>query len=272
MSDALLAADVQPTRYPVVLMHGIGLIAHMLKPGGAFDAVADDLKAQGAHVFAPRVQPYSPIRDRCQTWQRHLRMVRSTTGAEKINLVGFSSGGIDARYLVAHAGAHEYVATVTTLASPHRGSRIAELPLRLPEPLRHLVAEAVNRAAAWLFPEGEGDLLAMLEELTPRYMTERFNPATPDHHDVTYYSLGAQAGRGARNPASSLTWLLNQYLYLTDGVNDGYVPVESMKWTGYGGAIPADHAQLAGLTPGHQGFDAVLFYRRLVSHLASEGW
>ncbi|MEM6644769.1 MAG: alpha/beta fold hydrolase [Bacteroidota bacterium] len=272
MSDALLAADVTPTRYPVVLMHGIGLIAHMMKPGGAFDAIAEDLSTHGVQVFAPRVQPYSPIRDRCQTWQRHLRTVLGTTGAEKINLVGFSSGGLDARYLVAHLGAHTHVATVTTLASPHRGSRIAELPLRLPEPLRQLVAEVVNRVAATFFPEGDGDLLAMLHELTPRYMTDQFNPATPDHPDVTYYSLGAQAGRGASNPASSLTWLLNQYLYLTDGPNDGYVPVESMQWTGYGGALPADHAQLAGLTAGHDGFDAVLFYRRLVSHLAAEGW
>jgi len=272
MPAALVSTDVTPTRYPVVLMHGIGLIAHMLKPGGAFDAIADDLSMQGVQVIAPRVQPYSPILARCQTWQRHLRTVLSTTGAEKVNLIGFSSGGIDARYLVVHAGAHEYVATVTTLASPHRGSRIAELLLRLPQPLRQVVAEVVNHVAATFFPEGEGDLLAMLEELTPRYMTEHFNPVTPDHPEVTYYSLGAQAGRGARNPASSLTWLLNQYLYITDGLNDGYVPVESMKWTGYGGALPADHAQLAGLTAGYDGFDAALFYRRLVSHLASEGW
>lgn len=261
-----------PTRYPVVLMHGIGLIAHMLKPGGAFDAIAEELSALGVQAFAPRVQPYSPIRDRCQTWQRHLRTVLGTTGAAKVNLIGFSSGGIDARYLVAHGGAHEYVASVATLASPHRGSRLAELPLRLPEPLRHLVAEMVNRVAATFFPEGEGDLLAMLRELTPRYMTEHFNPATPDHPEVTYYSLGAQAGRGTHNPASSLTWLLNQYLYMTDGLNDGYVPVASMQWTGYGGVLPADHAQLAGLTAGYDGFNARAFYRQLVSHLAAEGW
>ncbi|GAB5518949.1 MAG: alpha/beta fold hydrolase [Rhodothermales bacterium] len=273
MSSVLpVVSDVQPTQHPVVLMHGIGLIAHVLKPGAVFDPIAEDLEAQGVRVFAPRVQPYSPIRERCKAWSVHLRTILSITGAKKLNLVGFSSGGIDARYLVTHMEAHEYVASITTIASPHRGSCLAELPLRFPEPLRSILFEVVNQVAAVVFPEGDTDVLPTLEELTREFMVERFNPATPDHPDVTYYSLGSHAGRGVRNAASPLTWLMNQYIYLKEGINDGFVALESMKWTGYGGAIPADHAQLVGLADGLSTFDATIFYRRLISHLASEGW
>jgi len=46
---------------------------------------------------------------------------------KKVNVIGHSMGGIDARVAIARFGAAERVASLTTVASPHRGTPLADL-------------------------------------------------------------------------------------------------------------------------------------------------
>lgn len=259
-------------RYPVVFMHGMGLTAHLLRSGDAFTPIVDHLREHGIEAFAPRVPPYNPTASRAEIWAMRVRDVLETTGRSRVNLLGFSTGGLDARYLVSRLGGHRFVASVTTVAAPHRGSSLAQLPLRFPAGVRTPLVAVVRALARRAFPDVEPDVEGTLRELHAEHMTQAFNPAVPDHPDVTYASWAAQAGRDAPNDVSPLVWLFNRYVYRHEGVNDGFVSVESARWTGYRGRIDADHAQLVGISERFGPFDARAFYRRYAYDLARQGF
>src|SRR6185295_19714138 len=49
--------------------------------------------------------------------------------AKKVNLIAHSMGGLDARYLTSCLGFSDRVASLTTIGTTHRGTRLADLAL-----------------------------------------------------------------------------------------------------------------------------------------------
>ena len=47
--------------------------------------------------------------------------VLAETGAEKVNIIAHSKGGLDSRYAISCLGMDKYVATLTTINTPHYG-------------------------------------------------------------------------------------------------------------------------------------------------------
>ena len=99
---------------------------------------------------------------------------------------GMMQGGLDCRYLTTHLTHRKFeVLSITTIATPHRGSSFADHFLervgieRLPQVMSLLD----------LLPNGGGDGKAF-EFLTIENM-RRFNEGTPDVPGVKYYSWGA---------------------------------------------------------------------------------
>ncbi|MDX1429700.1 MAG: lipase, partial [Rhodothermales bacterium] len=131
------------TRHPVVLMHGFGLLAGMRRGGHLYNA-ASYLRMHGVMAYAPNVVPYNTVAVRTGMWLERFTHVLSETGAEKLNLIAHSMGGLDARYLIAQCGLHDRVATLTTIATPHRGTHIAEFIVTRPERLRDLLADLAD--------------------------------------------------------------------------------------------------------------------------------
>lgn len=259
-------------RYPLVFMHGMGITAHLLKPGSVFDVIAGRLRACGLPIYAPRVAPYAPIRARARSWQHHCERILEQDGWSHLNLLGFSTGGLDARYLISRLGGHRYVASLTTLATPHSGSSIAAGVLSLPGSIRRALITTLNTLASLVFPGSPTDAASTLRELMPEHLKQRFNRRVDDHSAVTYFSLAAKAGKGASNPVSPLLWLANRYVYGREGPNDGIVSVRSARWRGYSGYVEADHAQLVGIATRLSAFDPVPYYLGLATRLAAHGF
>ena len=47
-----------------------------------------------------------------------------------MNIIAHSKGGLEARYLISNMGYGRYIASLSMLSTPNRGSRVAELLLR----------------------------------------------------------------------------------------------------------------------------------------------
>lgn len=95
-------------------------------------------------------------------------------------------GGIDCRYLITHLTQRTFrVLSLTTIATPHRGSSFASHFLSLAS--THLPAVLTLLE---LLPNGGGDGKAF-ECLTREAMKE-FNDNTPDADGVRYFSWGAE--------------------------------------------------------------------------------
>ncbi len=262
---------------PVVLMHGFGMLAGIKRKGHLHDE-ALWLRLHGVRAYAPNVAPYETIAARAAMWAERLAAVLAETGARRLHLVAHSMGGLDARYLVSRLGWHDRVATLTTVATPHHGTTLAEIALDPPVPFHDATAALVHRAAGFVDWAGAGvldgggsDILAATAELTREHIRERFNPATPDHPDVAYRSYAGRAGRGTDVPISAVMRVQNALIHAREGVNDGIVGTESARWTGFQGVLDADHMAQIGIGSGRAAnFRARDFYLGLARVLAAE--
>ncbi len=259
------------TRYPVVLMHGFGAIANLMQ-GGVLHAEAMHLRGHGIWAYAPHVNPYDTIATRARTWAERIDRVLEETGAEKVSLVGFSSAGLDARYLIGTLDRAAQVAALVTVSTPHRGSPVVDYLLSRPDRLRGWAVafmDFLGRAAYELEAPHTEEALC---ELAPDFVCGTFNPAHPDHPDVYYASYAGRAGRGTDLPIYAPLIVPNRILYDLAGVNDGLVAVESAKWGEFLGLLDADHARQIGLRLAPGNFDSKAFFLQIARDLAARGF
>ena len=111
----------QKTGTPILLVHGY------VSNRGMFWRMRKRLAAAGAGpVYTVSLYPlFGSIDEMMPVLAARIETICGETGAEKINIVAHSMGGLVTRaYLVAHAGA-DRVARLITIGSPHQGTQMA---------------------------------------------------------------------------------------------------------------------------------------------------
>ncbi|THV06023.1 alpha/beta-hydrolase [Dendrothele bispora CBS 962.96] len=227
---------------PIVFCHGLlGFDSVTIGPSIApmqvthWRGIKEVLEANGAEVLITRVPATSSPFDRAKVLEQK---ISETYPGRSVHLIGHSMGGIDCRYLTTHLTKREFsVLSVTTIASPHRGSSFADHFLetlgrqRMPSFLQFLD----------LLPNGGGDGKAF-ECLTIESM-RKFNENVPDVPGVKYFSWGA-----IYNPGFVDTWKWPHSVVLDkEGPNDGLVSVKSAMWGKYLGTLQdVNHLDLVG--------------------------
>ena len=288
----------EPTRYPIVLLHGFNAGR---EGSWSFYRVEEALRADGHEVYAAEVHAFASTRTRATALSGQIDALLGGEGApEKVNLVAHSMGGLDARYLVSALGYSDRVASVTTISSPHHGSAVADVALRLlPEPADDLISDlATLWSTTFNAIEEDADVRAALTSLSTAEMA-RFNEEVVDDPRVYYQSwAGVSSVLGFNNARDEVACeglllrhegqsdvmnalLLPMAAILAPGLsltpNDGMSTVASARWGEFKGCIPADHydeiGQIKRDSPDpHTGFDHVRFYRNVAFDLARRGY
>jgi triacylglycerol lipase len=296
-SDTNLAnLTCNPAPYPIVLAHGMGGFDH-LGPLEYFLGVADALRAQGETVYTTQVPPFQSSAVRGEELAKQLDTILEETGACKVNLIAHSQGGLDARYVIGSLGYGERIASVITVSTPHRGSKVADVVLGLTpggssallEAFAKLIGRGVNDLG------DDSDLRASLLQLSETTV-EQFALDNPDDPNVAFYSI---AGRSlllrSEDDCGGIQWdgsrrtdaidplllptglLLRGLSLINPTANDGLVTVASAKWGTFLGCIPADHFDEVGqvadlIVDPWSKFDHRAFYLQLASFLHDEGF
>ena len=289
--------------YPIVLVHGFFGFDDFAGAGFLtyFYGVRDDLRARGElEVFTPTTDPFNDSTTRGEQLLAQVEAIVAETGRAKVNLIGHSQGGLDVRYVASRRP--DLVASVTTYATPNRGTPIADIVVGLvaDDRFRLLVDQLARIIGAPIWDEvgAETSLFHALEQMSTAGMVT-FNAAHPNVDSVAYYSLTGRTDRDDGNPECDATdippfvsrWertldsvdpLLDIVEQIIDGgsaniVNDGLIRVEDARWGRFLGCVPADHldevGQILGDRPGfNNGFDHLEFFAELVAFLRAEGY
>ncbi len=218
------AEAVCRTRYPILLVHGVFFRdSRILNYWGR---IPDELEKNGATVYYGDHSSAASVPDSAEELTRRIRWIVQESGCEKVNIIAHSKGGLDCRWAIAH-GAAPYVASLTTVNTPHRGCLYAEHLLKnIPEKAQQKIERAYNAAAKRL-GDREPDFMAAVRDLTAGVCTERDETvALPD--GIYGRSVGSVLvrARGGRFPLNVSHPLVRHF----DGPNDGLVAVTSFSW------------------------------------------
>lgn len=268
--DPLLNAAQCP-KYPVVLHHGFmsgGMI-------GTFRGAKAHLEAKGCKVFETEVNAVQTSTFRGQQLAAQIKKIVKETGSAKVNIIAHSQGGLDARWAIAAGGIADKTASLSTLATPHFGTPLADQALAMSGPLgkkamglmMNLMGRAINANTQ------DPDTIAAVDSLTVRYMTSTFNKSFPDVPGVFYQSWSAFTGAGSSDTMKTSMLLGHTLLNSAAGKNDGVVPEASAHWGMFRGVLEADHLDLVGykmLDSG--GFDHLAFLEATLADLAKRGY
>ena len=235
----------------------------------------DDLSENGATIYYGEQQSAASV-DICgKELADRIREIVRKTGCEKVNIIAHSKGGLDSRCAITKYGCAPYVASLTTVNTPHRGCQFADYLLnKAPQKLKDTVASQYNTALRKA-GDKDPDFIAAVSDLT-QSACEKFNASCPDSPDVYYQSVGSKSisAAGGRFPLN-LSYHLVKYF---DGPNDGLVALPSMKWGDkFTYVTPLkqrgiSHGDMIDLNRENiDGFDVRETYVELVSNLKQKG-
>lgn len=227
--DEFPEPEVVHLNHPILLCHGYGAIASLVKPSPLYD-VALLLRSHNVLTYAPNIVPYAKIETRAKSWVKVINELTEQIPGGKVNIIAHSMGGLDIRYALSKLDIAGQVASLTTISTPHHGTSLAELTLKTPEAIRDKLADFLDWMGDRIYPHTKSDSVASASQLTRQYITKIFNPQTPDISEVPYYSYSAAVGKGTSQPIRVITRYQNKHIFEQEGLNDGMVSVESSKW------------------------------------------
>ena len=267
-----------PTKYPIILAHGMGATAQNLGVIDYWWGIDNALENAGFKVYKTSVNGMDSTRAKAISFKEQFFDILADSGASKINIIGHSHGTIYTRDAISNLGLAPYVASYTSLCGPHQGSKLADLIMNgVPEPFRSSLAGSMDFLYEWILGDSNPNSLENGIDVTTSYMKNIFNPNTPNISGIYYQSWAAKVKLSCPNIILEPSWLV---MLVLEGANDGLVSVNSAKWGNFRGiqdgawySPGVDHFnmvdQFFGITPG---FDAPDFFVSIAKDLQSRGF
>lgn len=261
------------TKYPILFVHGV--FFRDTKFFNYWGRIPKALEANGATVYYGEHGSAASIEKSAEELTARLKRLSEETGHEKFNVIAHSKGGLDCRCAIATLGAAPYVASLTTVNTPHRGCLFADRLLsEIPESVQISAAHAYNTTLRKLGDE-DPDFLAAVRDLRAevcRPLDEAWG--VPD--GIYCRSVGSllKGSGGGRFPLNLSYPLVRHY----DGENDGLVSESSFRFgEDYTLVTPKtdrgiSHGDMIDLSREEiEGFDVREFYVGLVRDLKARG-
>lgn len=194
------------TRYPIVLVHGMGGYDDFAGIVNLFYQIPEDLRANGATVFVAQVSAFNSAEVRGEQLLLQVQEYLAISGATKVNLIGQSHGSPTVRYVAGVAP--ELIASVTSIGGPVKGTPLADNVQALRdtpvigaalEPLLSNIINAIGGVITVVTNGGDlpQDAIAILGSTTTEG-TAQFNLRYPDGVPATACGEGAYVSNGVR--------------------------------------------------------------------------
>lgn len=215
-------------QYPVLLVHGMGFRDNKLI--GYWGRIPDALREIGCKIYFGNQDSNADIETNGEHLTQRINQILEETGAEKVNIIAHSKGGLDSRYAISTLGAGDKVASLTTISTPHHGSKTVDLLMKFPDPLIKFVGFCTDCWFRML-----GDKKPNSYKVFRAFTTDaaaKFNAENPDCDAVLYQSYAFVM----KKPFSDIfMWFPNLIVGIIEGENDGLLTPEAVKWGDFKG-------------------------------------
>ena len=264
------------TKYPLLMVHGV--FFRDFKPAflNYWGRISGELQQNGATIYYGNQQSAASVEECGKELADRIKQIVAETGCEKVNVIAHSKGGLDTRAAIARYGADEYVASLTTINTPHRGCEFADFLLgKIGQGFKDKVANTYN-ATLRKIGDPNPNFIEAVTDLTHEACAS-FNARTPDSPKVYYQSVGTFMlnSSGGKFPLNFSYHLVKYF----DGRNDGLVGEKSFPWgSNFTFLTPPagrgiSHGDMIDLNRENiKGFDVREFYVQLVSDLKQKGF
>ena len=256
------------TKYPVVLVHG--MVAKDFKYFRTFGRIRKLLNKNNVKTYVTNQDGVGAIETNAQQIRKEILNILRKENVDKVNIIAHSKGGVDSRYMIHELGMEDHVASLTTLSSPHHGSKLSSLLLSIPNPFRMVIAFFVNLFFR-ICHDKKPDIIKLGTQLTEESMQE-FNKLITNSEKVYYQSYSSNVDSND----SFIKFIPYTILeYCEEDYTDGLVSVSSAKWGEYQGDIEGayDHVEMIGVYGSKKKMKRVAaFYMTIIKGLSEKGF
>ena len=218
------------TKYPMVFIHGTGFRDR--KWLNYWGRIPKALAQNGCEIYYGNQDSWATIENNALALKERIQEVLAETGAEKVNIVAHSKGGMEARYIISSLDMSDYIASLTTISTPHHGSKTMDSVCRLPAFLFNLTSFFAN---LWfrILGDKKPDFHYVCKQFTTHY-AEEFNKCNTDAENIYYQSYAG----AMKNSFSDFIMIVPHFVInLVEGENDGLVSVKSAQWGNFKGIL-----------------------------------
>ncbi|MBP5261945.1 MAG: alpha/beta fold hydrolase [Clostridiales bacterium] len=268
-------------KYPVLLVHGISF--RDMKHVCYWGRIPSALRKEGVDVYFGEQDSNGMYADNAEFLAERIKMLCAENGIEKFNIIAHSKGGLDIRYMLSHLDMAPYVASLTTIGTPHNGSHAVDMLMKWPQ----FFFKSYAKFTDWwlhLF----GDQKPNAYKVYRSFMTSeaaQFNMDNPDVPGVYYQSYATVCKSCIGDPVFLLTY---PYVKRYGGEkNDGLVTPHDVMWGEFRGVYEGkswrgvSHCDVVDMTrlplsfgknEGNKIADIREFYVDMVRDLAEKGF
>ncbi len=264
-------SQVCATKYPLLMVHGLGF--RDWRYFNYWGRIPKELIKNGAKVYYGNQEACAAVVTNAEEIRRKILEITEETGCEKVNIIAHSKGGLDSRYAITKLGMADYVASLTTVGTPHRGSQITDLANKLPDSFYRKVAVFMDKRVRG-FGDKNPDFYTACHQFNSDY-AEKFNEEVPDSEKVYYQSYASVMKNALSFGLLSATYLMLKKF----GRNDGLVTEESAKWGNFRGTYESKGVR--GISHGdtidlaredYKGYDPREEYVKIIADLKERGF
>ena len=264
------------TEYPILLVHGIAfrddvpLIKYWSK-------IPKNLKKNGATVYLAHQDAFNSHIENALQVRKRVNEIIEETGAKKVNIIAHSKGGLESRYMISKLDMADKVASITTLATPHRGSYLADTIFAFLD-RKSFTNKALKifKKYARFIGDKEPNIFMAGTDLTLQHM-KHFNQSVPNVSTVYYQSYGGIVTKDY--PAWQVRFQ-HKIMNKVEGDNDGVVSKNSYQWGDFKGVVKSSdqfgvsHFDIVGMRYVSEvsSFNANFFIIGIVAELKKKGY
>ena len=271
-NKARIDSEVCKTKYPLVLVHGVGF--RDLKYINYWGRIPKELIRNGATVYYGNQEAWGTVEYNAKDIKNKILEIVKETGCEKVNIIAHSKGGLDARYMISKLEMRDYVASLTMMSSPHKGCKFVDIACKLPDKIYKSIATFFDNRYKSIGDKNPDFYTASRQFST--YHSKKFNEEVKDVEQVYYQSYATVVKSIFSDYIVSIPYIL---VKLTEGENDGLVSIDSAKWGEFKGVLQNNRRR--GISHGdiidlrredYKDFDVIEKYVEIVSELKNKGY